>query len=137
MASSILRVTGPKAASGFDFVVATLPLAVGEYLVTAKADVLGSAEGQGCITRLVVGSHEDSAFSHHAAPGQAGDRETICLVVGVKLTTPTPARLLCQVGFGRVILDHIMISATQVQNLSLVEEPGDPVPPPPPESVGS
>ena len=129
MPSSILRVTGSKAVAGGNFLVATLPLDVGQYIVTAKADVLSGFDGQACVSRLVVGSQEDFAWNHLAGPGNPGDREAFCLIGGAEVTIPTPAKLFVSLGSHRAILDNIVISAILVTDLSIVEVPGDRIPP--------
>ena len=57
MPSFVHRLTTPKTAIGANFVVASLLLPAGQYIVSAKAELRGfTGEFAVCQARLVVGS---------------------------------------------------------------------------------
>jgi len=134
MPSFVHRLTTPKTASGPNVLVASLPLPAGQYIVSAKAELRGfTGEFAVCQARLVVGAQEDAALRKLAGPGQPGDIQQIHLVVGAKSTTATNAKFIANMASFRASVQDLVITAEQVQALTVTEAEGDPPPPPPPE----
>jgi len=134
MPSFVHRLTTPKTAVGPNTAVATFQLPAGSYIVSAKAELRGfTGEAAICQVRLVVGAQEDSVLRRLAGPGQPDDIQQIHLVVGANLTTPTDAQLICTMAAFKASVQGVVITAEQVQAVTITEAQGDPPPPPPPD----
>jgi hypothetical protein len=134
MPSFIHRLTTPKTATGANFVVTTLQLPAGQYIIGAKAELRGfTGEFAVCQARLVVGAQEDSTLRKLAGPGQPDDIQQIHLVVGANLTATTNAQLIANMASFRASVQGVVITAELVQSLTITEAEGDPSPPPPNE----
>jgi len=126
--------TQKTAAAGADFVVASLTLPPGDYIVSAKTELqaLGTSPARRiCLVKLVVGDIEDSALRTIHGHDEPDDIHQIHLVVGATLTAPTEVKLLANDAGtpGKAVFVGVVITAELIQNLVITEAVGDPPPP--------